>query len=256
MTTSILVENATKMFTIHYHRTLKQKAVALARRDTLKEHFLAIDDVSFKVEQGESIGLMGLNGAGKSTLLKMVIGVMKPDAGSVRTRGRMAGLIATGAGFHPQLTGRENIFLNAAVLGMGEAETKRKLDDIIGFADVGKFLDTQVGHYSSGMHARLGFAVAIHVDSDIFIIDEGLAVGDKRFRQKCAQKLEEIRVEGRTIFHVSHSEAAIRRMCDRALVLERGRLVFDGEVEEGIAFLNKGAELDPAFTEDELGADI
>ena len=128
---------------------------------------------------------MGLNGSGKSTLLKLINGIMRPDGGEVLTRGRIAGLIATGAGFHPQLTGRDNIYLNAAVLGMSEAETRRKFDDIVEFADVGKHLDSQVGHYSSGMFSRLGFAVAIHVDSDIFLADEVLAVGDKPFKQKC-----------------------------------------------------------------------
>ena len=165
------------------------------RRQDISDTFHAVDDVSFTVEQGESIGLMGLNGSGKSTLLKLINGVMRPDGGAVLTRGRIAGLIATGAGFHPQLTGRENIFLNAAILGMSEAETRRKFDEIVEFADIGKFLDTPVGHYCSGMFARLGFAVAIHVDSDIFLADEVLAVGDKPFKQKCLAKMQEIRDE-------------------------------------------------------------
>ena len=153
MTDSIVVRDVSKKFTLRYHRTLKQMAMAAARRQDISDTFLALDDVSFTVEQGESIGLMGLNGSGKSTLLKLINGIMRPDGGQVLTRGRIAGLIATGAGFHPQLTGRDNIYLNAAVLGMSEAETRRKFDAIVDFADVGKHLDSQVGHYSSGMFA-------------------------------------------------------------------------------------------------------
>ena len=258
-TESIVVEHATKTFTLRYHRTFKQMTVAALRRQDIADTFKAVDDVSFTVEQGESIGLMGLNGSGKSTLLKLINGIMRPDAGSVLTRGRISGLIATGAGFHPQLTGRENIFLNAAVLGMGEAETRRKFDDIVEFADIGKFLDSPVGHYSSGMFARLGFAVAIHVDSDIFLADEVLAVGDKPFKQKCLQKMQEIRDGGRTLFYVSHAAGSVRRMCDRVLVLEQGRLAFDGGVDEGIKFVKyDGGETEEELSaeDDELGADI
>src|SRR3954447_1027634 len=185
MSESVVVENATKYFTMRYHRTIKQITIAALRRQTISDTFRAVDDVSFTIHQGESVGLMGLNGSGKSTLLKLINGVMRPEGGTVETRGGIAGLVATGAGFHPQLTGRENIYLNAAVLGMTEAETKRKFDDIADFADVGRHLDSPVGHYSSGMFSRLGFAVAIHVDSDIFLADEVLAVGDKPFKQKC-----------------------------------------------------------------------
>src|SRR5688572_1287665 len=193
MTTMIQVENATKAFTLSYQRSLKQTVLAKARGRKTHDTFNAVDDVSFTVREGESVGLMGLNGSGKSTLLKLVNGIMRPDSGSVLTRGRIAGLIATGAGFHPQLTGRENVYLNAAILGMTEQETKRKFDAIIDFADVGRFLDTPVGNYSSGMFARLGFAVAVHTDSDIFLVDEVLAVGDKPFKKKCIQKIQEIR---------------------------------------------------------------
>jgi ABC-2 type transport system ATP-binding protein len=259
MAESIVVEGVTKQFTMRYQRTLKQVAVAAARRQPISEKFNALDDVSFTVEQGESIGLMGFNGSGKSTLLKLVNGIMKPDSGSVRTRGRIAGLIATGAGFHPQLTGRENVFLNAAILGMSEAETRRKLDDIVEFADIGKFLETPVGHYSSGMFARLGFAVAVHVDSDIFLADEVLAVGDRPFKQKCLERMAEIRASGRTMFYVSHAAGSVRKMCDRVIVLEQGRKVYDGDVGPGVAYLGygdaaKGSEEE--HLDEELGADI
>jgi ABC-2 type transport system ATP-binding protein len=254
MTTAIQVDHASKEFTLNYHRTMKQMAVAAAKGQKVRDKFLALDDVSFEVKQGEAIGLMGLNGSGKSTLLKLVQGVMRPDSGTVRTRGRIAGLIATGAGFHPQLSGRENIYLNAAVFGMGEAETRRKLDSIIDFADVGKHIDSEVGHYSSGMNARLGFAIAIHVESDIFLADEVLAVGDKPFRQKCMAKIREIRAEGRTLFYVSHSEGSVRRVCDRVIVLEKGRLGFDGEVEDGIKYIKY--DDGESAGDDELAADI
>jgi ABC-2 type transport system ATP-binding protein len=263
-TESIVVRGASKMFTMRYHRTIKQMTVAMMRRQQISDSFLAIDDVSFTVQQGESIGLMGLNGSGKSTLLKLISGVMKPDSGTVLTRGRIAGLIATGAGFHPQLTGRENVFLNAAILGMSDAETRRKFDQIVEFADVGRFLDTPVGHYSSGMFSRLGFAVAIHTDCDIFLVDEVLAVGDKPFKQKCLERMQEIKEDGRTLFYVSHSAPSVRRMCDRVLVLEKGVLGFDGPVREGIRFLRYDNSEDDVSSENEdqddgdaeLGADI
>ncbi|WP_148571010.1 ABC transporter ATP-binding protein [Nocardioides caldifontis] len=254
-TESIVVRGVSKRFTMRYHRTLKQMTVALVKGQDLSDTFLALDDVSFTVEQGESIGLMGLNGSGKSTLLKLINGVMRPDEGEVLTRGRIAGLIATGAGFHPQLTGRENIYLNAAILGMSEAETNRKFDDIIEFADIGKFLDTPVGAYSSGMFSRLGFAVAVHTDSDIFLVDEVLAVGDKPFKRKCLARMEEIRKDGRTLFYVSHAAGSVKRMCDRVLVLENGRLGFDGPVKEGIRYLKYDDDGDDVSSENEQDDD-
>jgi ABC-2 type transport system ATP-binding protein len=261
---SIVVRHVSKTFTLRYHRTLKQMSVAMVRAQDLSDSFLAVDDVSFSVQQGESIGLMGLNGSGKSTLLKMINGIMRPDSGKVLTRGRIAGLIATGAGFHPQLTGRDNVYLNAAIMGMSEAETRRKFDDIVEFADIGKFLDSPVGHYSSGMFARLGFAVAIHVEADVFLADEVLAVGDKPFKKKCLAKMEEIRESGTTLFYVSHAAASVRKMCTRVLVLEKGRLGFDGPVDEGITYLHYDdddsddpeLESDQDALDDAMGADI
>jgi ABC-2 type transport system ATP-binding protein len=262
MAASIVARNASKRFTMRYHRTIKQITIAALRRQQISDTFNAVDDVSFTIEQGESVGLMGLNGSGKSTLLKMINGVMRPDSGEILTRGRIAGLIATGAGFHPQLTGRDNVFLNAAILGMSEAETKRKFDQIVAFADIGKFLDTPVGHYSSGMFSRLGFAVAVHTDSDIFLIDEVLAVGDRPFKKKCMARMQEIRDEGRTMLYVSHATASVRKMCDRVLVLEKGVLGFDGPVEAGIRYLHyDDDDADETRAEDddvdeELGADV
>jgi ABC-2 type transport system ATP-binding protein len=265
MSDSIVCDHTTKNFTMRYHRTIKQITIAALRRQQISDSFPAVDDVSFTIEQGESVGLMGLNGSGKSTLLKLINGVMKPDSGKVLTRGRIAGLIATGAGFHPQLTGRDNVYLNAAILGMTEAETNRKFDQIVEFADIGKFLDTPVGHYSSGMFSRLGFAVAVHTESDIFLIDEVLAVGDRPFKKKCMVRMQEIREEGRTMLYVSHAAASVRKMCDRVLVLEKGVLGFDGPVDEGIKYLKyDDDDDDDVNTEDsedseldeELGADV
>jgi ABC-2 type transport system ATP-binding protein len=263
MAESIIVENVSKKYTLRYHRTFKQVTVARLRGHEVTNTFKALDDVSFIAEQGESIGLMGLNGSGKSTLLKLVNGIMRPDGGTVLTRGRIAGLIATGAGFHPQLTGRENVYLNAAILGMSEQETKRKFDSIVDFADIGRFLDTPVGNYSSGMFARLGFAVAIHVDSDIFLADEVLAVGDRPFKKKCLEKMEEIRDSGVTLFYVSHAAASVQRMCKRVIVLEKGSVGFDGDVKEGIRYLgydDGNTDHDPDETDeledDEIGGDI
>ncbi len=263
MVDSIRLENVTKNFTLRYHRTFKQLTVALVKRREISNSFNAVDDVSFTVQQGESIGLMGLNGSGKSTLLKMINGVMRPDQGTVLTRGRIAGLIATGAGFHPQLSGKENVMLNAAILGMSENEIARKYDEIIAFSEIeDRFLQTEVGHYSSGMSARLGFAVAIHVDSEIFLADEVLAVGDRPFKRKCLQKMEEVRDSGRTLFYVSHAAGSVRRMCTRVIVLEQGKVAFDGDVDQGIRYLqydDDGAnepDQDQDEDDEELGADI
>ena len=265
MSESIRLDGVTKTFSRRYQRTFKQVTVAKMRGQQTIKHFNAVDGVDLSVEQGESIGLMGLNGSGKSTLLKLINGVMRPDSGQVLTRGRIAGLIATGAGFHPQLSGRENLILNAAILGMSEAETKRKFDQIVEFADIGRHLDSPVGNYSSGQFSRLGFAVAVHTDSDIFLIDEVLAVGDKPFKKKCLARMEEIRREGRTMFYVSHSAPSVRRMCDRVLVLEKGALGYDGPVKEGIAYLKYDDDPDDVSSDEnqddddidaQLGADI
>lgn len=261
--TSIVVDDVTKEFTLRYHRTFKQVTVAKLKGREISDTFKALDGVDFTVRQGESIGLMGLNGSGKSTLLKLVQGVMRPDGGQVLTRGRISGLIATGAGFHPQLTGRENVFLNAAILGMTEAETRRKFDEIVEFANIGRFLETPVGNYSSGMFARLGFSVAVHVDCDIFLADEVLAVGDRPFKRKCMEKMQEIRDSGRTLFYVSHATASVKKMCDRVIVLESGKVGFDGDPEEGIKYLHyeddePGNEPDETdeLADEEMGADI
>ena len=261
MVTSIEIENVSKEFARHYQRTLKQVAVAKLRGQETKRSFWALRDVSFSVEQGEAVGLMGLNGSGKSTLLKHIMGVMRPTSGQIRTRGRVSGLIATGAGFHPQMTGRENIYMNAAILGMTADETDAKFDAIAGFADVPDAMDTPVGNYSSGEFARLGFAVAVHVDCDVFIADEVLAVGDQPFKKKCMRKMKEIRDSGVTLFYVSHAAQSVRKMCTRVIVLEKGAVAFDGAVDEGIRYLHydDSEDVDPEdeqTSDGELGSEI
>lgn len=230
MVDTVVLDNVTKTFTLREHATLRRRLTSMARRELSTRQFRAVDDVSFAIEEGEAVGLMGLNGSGKSTLLKLISGVLRPDAGSVLTRGRIAGLIEVTAGFHAQLTGRENVYLNAAILGMSEAEINRKFDELVDFSGVERFLDQQVGNYSSGMFARLGFAIAVAADSDIFIIDEVLAVGDPPFKKKCLTRINEIRDEGRTIVFVSHNTSQVKRICTKAVVLEQGRLTYEGDV--------------------------
>jgi lipopolysaccharide transport system ATP-binding protein len=191
------------------------------------EEFWALSDVSFEIGHGERIGIIGRNGAGKSTLLKILSRITEPSRGRVTIAGRVASLLEIGTGFHPELSGRENIFLNGAILGMKRAEIVRKFDEIVAFAEIEKFLDTPVKRYSSGMYVRLAFAVAAHLEPEIMIVDEVLAVGDVKFQKKCLGKMEEIGAEGRTVLFVSHNMHAIRQLCDRAILLAAGKVVAD-----------------------------
>jgi lipopolysaccharide transport system ATP-binding protein len=186
------------------------------------QEFWALKDISFEIKQGDRVGFIGRNGAGKSTLLKVLSRITEPTSGSIRIKGRVASLLEVGTGFHPELTGRENIFLNGAILGMGKVEIQRKFDEIVAFAEVEKFLDTPVKRYSSGMYVRLAFAVAAHLEPEILIVDEVLAVGDATFQKKCLGKMEDVGKEGRTVLFVSHNMQAIRRLCSKAVYLERG----------------------------------
>lgn len=195
------------------------------------EQFMALNDVSFSVQPGEVVGIIGRNGAGKSTLLKILSRITEPTAGKVTIRGRVASLLEVGTGFHPDLTGRENVFLNGAILGMSRVEIRRKFDEIVAFAEVEKFLDTPVKRYSSGMYVRLAFAVAAHLEPEILIVDEVLAVGDVAFQQKCLGKMKSVSTaEGRTVLFVSHNLRAVRQLCSRALLLEKGNLAAHGSV--------------------------
>ena len=198
------------------------------------EEFWALKDISFKVKQGEVVGIIGRNGAGKSTLLKIISRITEPTKGRIRINGRVASLLEVGTGFHPELTGRENIFLNGAILGMGKVEIKRKFDEIVAFAEIKKFLDTPVKRYSSGMYVRLAFAVAAHLEPDILLVDEVLAVGDAAFQKKCLGKMKEVSNQSRTVLFVSHNMAMISNLCQKGIVLEAGGLSFQGQVSEAI----------------------
>ncbi|MBW4477257.1 MAG: ABC transporter ATP-binding protein [Tolypothrix brevis GSE-NOS-MK-07-07A] len=198
-----------------------------------EQEFWALKDVSFEIKQGDRVGFIGRNGAGKSTLLKVLSRITEPTSGSIRIKGRVASLLEVGTGFHPELTGRENIFLNGAILGMGKAEIQRKFDEIVAFAEVEKFLDTPVKRYSSGMYVRLAFAVAAHLEPEILIVDEVLAVGDAEFRKKCMRKMKDISErEGRTILFVSHDLGVIRAYCNQGIMLNRGQVYCQGNIDE------------------------
>jgi lipopolysaccharide transport system ATP-binding protein len=252
MSTVITVENLGKKYLLR-HQSGQQPYVALrdvlndgvrnlgrkllgrgaaAARGAEQEEFWALRDVSFEVRQGDRIGIIGRNGAGKSTLLKILSRITEPTTGSVRIKGRVASLLEVGTGFHPELTGRENIYLNGAILGMGRAEIKKKFDEIVNFAEIEKFLDTPVKRYSSGMYVRLAFAVAAHLEPEILVVDEVLAVGDAQFQKKCLGKMEDVSTkEGRTVLFVSHNMGAVNKLCNRASWFEKGCLIQQGRSE-------------------------
>ncbi|MFM7886292.1 MAG: ABC transporter ATP-binding protein [Pseudanabaena sp.] len=200
----------------------------------ISEEFWALKDVSFEIKQGDRVGIIGRNGAGKSTLLKILSRITEPTSGKISIKGRVSSLLEVGTGFHPELTGRENIYLNGAILGMDRAEIKKNFDQIVSFAEVEKFLDTPVKHYSSGMYVRLAFAVAAHLEPEILIVDEVLAVGDAQFQKKCLGKMKDVSGEGRTVIFVSHSMPTITSLCSNAILLDKGRLVKRGNTSEVI----------------------
>ena len=197
---------------------------------------MALTDISFEIHKGDAIGIIGHNGAGKSTLLKLLSRVTAPTEGNIYIKGRIASMLEVGTGFHPELTGRENVFLNGAILGMTKSEIARKFDEIVSFAEMEEFIDTPVKRYSSGMYVRLAFAVAAHLDSEILVMDEVLAVGDMKFQQKCLERMANIsNEEGRTIIYVSHNMSTIRQLCNRCIVLNHGKIKFNGDTEQAIA---------------------
>nr|WP_205207856.1 MULTISPECIES: ABC transporter ATP-binding protein [unclassified Arthrobacter] len=222
---------------MRHTRSIKEAFVWLVkgRKGDLSQKFHALDNVSLDVRQGESVALLGLNGSGKSTLLKHISGVMLPDSGTVRTRGRVAGLIEVGAGFHPDLSGRDNVYLNGAILGMTEQQIDDLFDSIVDFSEIGQFIDTEVKFYSSGMYLRLAFSVAVHTNPEVFLVDEILAVGDEPFQKKCIAKIMELAAAGKTLVVVSHDLDLVAQVCERGVLLEHGRIVMDAPVDEVVS---------------------
>lgn len=229
--TLIELQDVSKRYLLHHRRQLLAQRVASSIRRERNE-FWALRHVSLQIEAGESVGIVGANGAGKSTLLSIAVGVTSPTEGTVRQQGRVAALLELGSGFHPDLTGRENIHLNAALLGYSRARVEQTFDAIIEFAGIPDFIDEPLRTYSTGMMARLGFSVAVHVDPDILVLDEVLAVGDQEFQKKCIQKIFELRRRGKTLLFVSHSSEAVESLCPRAVWLDMGTVRRDGPARE------------------------
>jgi len=232
----VIIDDVSKTFTLRKDNSLKERVVTLGRRGrTHKEEFVALRNVSLTIKAGTTIGLIGENGSGKSTLLKVIGGIVDPSKGRVQRRGRLAALLELGAGFHPDLSGRDNVYLNASILGLSKAETDEQFDSIVAFSEIGEFIDTQVKFYSSGMYVRLAFAVAVHTDPDLLLVDEVLAVGDEAFQRKCMDKIRQFQREGRTIILVSHSAAQVMEICDEGVVLAHGKVAFAGSAVDAIA---------------------
>ena len=234
MTTAIRFDNVSKRFILRLDsaRSLQELVTGFWRKRLPPEAFWALKNISFDVKRGQAVGLIGPNGAGKSTILKLINRIIEPTSGHIEVNGRVAALLELGAGFHPDLTGRENIFLNGSILGLSRREIKRRLDSIIEFSGIGRFVDVPIRHYSSGMQVRLGFSIATAVNPDILLIDEVLAVGDQAFQAQCLQRITEIIQQGTTLLYVSHNVDTVRKICDRVIRLEQGRVHSQGEVAE------------------------
>ena len=232
MTNAITIESLTKSFRIHHERNQSLKSAIMRGKISSYEDFKALDDISFDVAQGSTLALIGGNGSGKSTLLKCLAKIYRPTSGKITYNGRMAALLEVGSGFHPELSGKENIYLNGSILGMTRKEIDNKIESIIDFSGVEHFIDQPVKNYSSGMYVRLGFSVAIHVDPEILVVDEVLAVGDAAFQKKCYQKFHDFKKEGRTIVLVSHSMESVREICESAAWLSHGKVKELGEVKD------------------------
>jgi ABC-type polysaccharide/polyol phosphate transport system ATPase subunit len=233
--TVIKLNNVSKLYFKQGTRTFKELIPALIKGQKAGEWFWALENISLEIKAGETLGIIGPNGSGKSTLLKLIAGVSTPTKGTLAVSGRVAPLIELGAGFHPELTGRENIYLNGVILGMSRSEVAAKFTDIVNFAELWDFIDQPVKHYSSGMYLRLAFSVAINVEADVLLIDEVLAVGDQNFREKCYQKLSDLQKKGVTILLVSHTEADIKKFCDKAALIVNSKLIAYDGVEKVLA---------------------
>lgn len=230
----IKFQNVSKHFTLAHQRTLKEMVHALFKRQKTIERVKALSNITFEIPSGQSVGIVGRNGAGKSTLLKLIAGVTSPTHGKVLISEKVYPLIELGAGFHPDLTGKENIFLNGVILGMSEEEISERYDSIVGFAELREFMDVPVKYYSSGMYARLAFSVATCKTPKILLIDEILAVGDKKFQEKCILRMKDFKAQGTSMIMVAHGGSAMEEFCERVLYLKQGKLIFDGSLDEGI----------------------
>lgn len=233
--TVIQFGNVSKSFMLQHQRTIKEFFHAAVKKNKTIEVVQALKNLTFTIHQGESVAVMGKNGAGKSTLLKLIAGVSAPTTGNMEIYGKIAPMIELGAGFHPELTGRENIFLNGVILGLKEKQVEQKFDDIVGFSELADFIDMPVKYYSSGMYMRLAFSVAVSVEPDILLVDEILAVGDEGFQRKCLKKMREFQQQGVTTILVTHHSAQASQFCQRLIYLEKGEILFDGPVEKGLA---------------------
>lgn len=239
---AVRVDSVSKKFRLYHERNQSLKSAVLRRRRSIHEDFWALRNISFDVPEGSTFGLIGSNGSGKSTLLKCLAKIYTPELGSITYNGRIAALLEVGSGFHPELSGRENIFLNGSILGMSRKEIAKKFDEIVDFSGVEAFIDQPVKNYSSGMYVRLGFSVAINVAPDILVVDEVLAVGDAAFQERCKQKFVQFRKDGKTVILVSHAMDMVQDMCDQVAWLRKGELVATGEARSTIASYLKSVE--------------
>jgi len=235
---AVTVDHVSKRFRMYKERNDSLKSMVMRGKKSVHEDFWALKDVSFEVPHGTTFGLIGKNGSGKSTLLKCLAKILWPEEGSITARGKQASLLEVGSGFHPELSGRENVFLNGSILGMSRKEVTRKFDEIVSFSGVGHFIDQPVKNYSSGMYVRLGFSVAVAVTPDILVVDEVLAVGDATFQKRCREKFKEMKAEGRTVILVSHSMSTVKDMCDEVAWLNQGELKMIGKTDEVVKSYN------------------
>jgi ABC-2 type transport system ATP-binding protein len=247
----VRVVDVSKRFNLHHDKSLKERLVNV--RKGSDEDFWALRGVGFDLAEANTLGLIGANGSGKSTLLKLIAGILTPTTGYVERRGRMAALLELGAGFHPDLTGRENVYMNASILGLTRRQTDKYFDDIVDFSGIEKFIDNQVKFYSSGMYVRLAFAVAVHVDPQLLLIDEVLAVGDEPFQRKCMKRIREFQRDGRTIVLVTHGIDTVRQLCDRVIMLDKGEIVVDGKPQEATRAFRERYAAQVEVQEDDRG---